>query len=610
MTKPNDLILRELSALFEQEGRELFSRLFRKNPIDPRLHQLATSAKQRLGRIASLIANQHRATSLREVRLNSDWSNFLTLLEQLCLTRDLERRNATLLGYIQCCFSANRHEAVIETLKPRECDLDGSLTRALGQAYARRGQSLVRQSRFLDAVDTYRLSLMLEGPRAEVLSNLGGAYLLSGELDAAENCFRQAIGHDPKLLAARSSLLLSLHYSSKHLAVEIAREHREQGWAWTRRARKAPAIIGRRGAGALRVGYVSSDFRNHPVARMIEPILKHHDRENFQIFCYYTAPIVDQITRRFARLGHHWRCVHSLDDDSIAEKIRRDQCDILIDLNGHTHGNRLGVFARRPAPVQATYLGYPDTTGLAAMQYRITDAICDPRGTAQLCKEKLVRIEGCFLCYQPNIDRRLIRSESERIDDGFCFGSLNQLPKLSDRTIELWARILRAVPESKLLLKSLSLTDSRVVMSVLARFESAGISADRLILRGYFSSELQHLETYHDIDLALDCFPYNGATTTCESLWMGCPVLTLRGNTHVSRVGTSLLHAVALDEFVAESEEVYLRKAVAIAHDKKRLREISVALRSRIQQSMLCNQRNFVFRFEQMLEGMWARSNA
>jgi protein O-GlcNAc transferase len=601
VNNPADQVQLEIDTLFETEGRELFSRLLQSKSIQAGLPCVTESIRGRLARISSLLA--HQKIGAKQGRLLTDWFNLVQSLEAPAEKHSSKRHRALLLAYIQCCFHGGRHGLVIEAMKAHHDTLDTQLTKILGQAWAREGRSLVQNRRFVDAVDAYHLSLKFEGPRAEVLSNLGGAYLLSGEVDAAEDCFRRAIRRDPKLLAARSNLLLGLHYSTKYTAAEIAREHRKQGRAWGRGVAATSAKTGRHRKEPLRIGYLSSDFRKHPVSRMVEPLLRHHDQEKFQIFCYYTAPIVDDVTQRLFSLGHHWRSVHALDDNRIAEVVRKDRCHILIDLNGHTHGNRLKVFQRSIAPVQATYLGYPDTTGLSSIQYRITDAICDREDSPSLCTERLARVKGCFLCFQPAGAAATL----PKLNRGrFCFGSLNQFPKLSTETIWLWARILSAVPNTRLLLKSISLTDPRVAAKTLARFASAGINANRLILRGFSASEREHLETYDEIDLALDSFPYNGTTTTCEALSMGCPVLTLKGCTHASRVGASLLTASGLDYLVAESEDAYFQKAVAEASHGNRTPEARIRLREQVERSILCDQKAFARRFERALSEMWA----
>ena len=324
------------------------------------------------------------------------------------------------------------------------------------------------------------------------------------------------------------------------------------------------------------------------------------------MFCYYNAPGADTTTRRLRALADGWRHIFSLTDAQAARRIRADGCDILVDLGGHTQGNRLSVFALRPAPVRATYLGYPDVTGLTAMQYRITDAICDPPGVNLGGLEKLVRIPECWLCYQPDRNAPAVGPLPCDADSRFTFGCLNQYPKISPETVTLWAKILNAIPGARLLLGSRSLGDPRVAASAVSRFHDAGIDPARMELIDYVRPQRAHLNTYNRVDVALDPFPFNGATTTCEALWMGAPVITLKGNSHVSRMGCSLLNAANLRELIAEDESDYVRKAVRLASSRQLLREMRSGMRRRIANSVLCDHVGFTRRFEDVLRIMWA----
>jgi protein O-GlcNAc transferase len=485
---------------------------------------------------------------------------------------------------------------------PHQATPASAISRPAAQEFARLGAQFFAERRYSNAVEAYERALDLRPDYPAVLSNLGAACSLAGEPEKSERYLRRAIRIAPDFLAARSNLLLLLHYANKWKPAQIAAEHKRMGQAWTRP--ESPLILRKplRPGRRLRIGYVSSDFRRHPVAHFIAPLLAHHDRRRFEVMCYYSAPLADEFTARFTSMPDRWRTIAGIDDDHAAEVIRKDKCDILIDLNGHTQGNRLGIFARRAAPVQATYLGYPDGTGLVAMQYRLTDSIADPPGRSDArYVETLVRLSPCFLCFRPSVRSPRVQAERSDSDRCFTFGSLNQYQKLSDFTLELWAEILHSVPRARLLLQSMSMDDPRTKDSLRQRFERLGVDRCRLELAGYSRT---HLDTYNRIDLALDTFPFHGATTTCEALWMGKPVVSLAGTLHVSRMGTTVLTNLGLDEFIARTRKEYVSIACECVENPERLKKVSAGLRRRFSQSALRDEVSFTKNFEAALVAM------
>jgi predicted O-linked N-acetylglucosamine transferase (SPINDLY family) len=337
------------------------------------------------------------------------------------------------------------------------------------------------------------------------------------------------------------------------------------------------------------------------------PFLEHHDREQIELFAYGEVSEPDEWTERARKQVDHWRSLANVPDAQAAELIRGDEIDILVDLAGHTNGNRLMVFARKPAPVQATYLGYPGTTGLSAMDYRITDALADPPGmTEEHHSERLIRLPNCAWCYGP--DTEASPGPSPAAQRGHVtFGSFNNLAKVTDRMLDAWARILQAVPDSRLLLKSAGFLSMDARMRVRETMLSkSGISEERLDIRGPEDSHQSHLLLYREMDIALDTFPYHGTTTTCEALWMGVPVISLAGQTHVSRVGVSLLNNVGLPELVAASEDEYVRIAAQLAGDAERLSSYRANLRDRMRQSRLLDAQSFSCGIEAAFRQMWA----
>jgi predicted O-linked N-acetylglucosamine transferase (SPINDLY family) len=334
----------------------------------------------------------------------------------------------------------------------------------------------------------------------------------------------------------------------------------------------------------------------------MEPIFRGYDRERFEFVAYGDQRKSDEFSARFAKQVDLWRETSSYDDRALAKLIHEDRVDILFELAGHTAYNRLGVFALKPAPLQVSYLGYPGSTGLPTMDFRITDAFADPRGTTDhLHVEKLIRVPECAWCFEPDAAAPEV-SPLPALKNGFVtFGCFNNMAKLNPALFETWAEILLRVPGSHLHLKARTLTDDGVRKELMAYFTDRGIEENRLDFFGHTRKIIEHLSHYHSVDIALDSFPYHGTTTTCEAMWMGCPVVTRAGKTHVSRVGVSLLSAVGLQEFITDTREDYIEKAVALAGQKERLEELRTGMRERLRESVLMDEKRFVQGFEKAL---------
>jgi predicted O-linked N-acetylglucosamine transferase (SPINDLY family)/predicted SAM-dependent methyltransferase len=459
-----------------------------------------------------------------------------------------------------------------------------------------------------DAISSYRMALAIDPRLARAWAGLGLALILVGQPAEAEASFRKALELEPRYPEANSTLLLSLHY----LRAEERQQVFDAHVRWARlnadrsdwQAARTPEE--RRRKGRLRIGYLSADFQRHPVAYFIEPVIAAHDRSKVHVFGYSAVSFPDEVTQRFQSLCEEWRDISGLSDSLIAERMRFDGIDILVDMAGHTEGGRVHLLARKPAPVLVTWLGYPNTTGLAAVDYRLTDAYADPPGDSdRFHTEKLVRLRAGFLCYQPPGEAPDVAEGPSRKSGNVTFGSFNNLAKLPSM-VPLWARLLQAVPEAKLLLKSYGLSAESARQATLAAFAVQGIAAERLILLPPEKSQVDHLGRYAEVDIALDSFPYNGTTTTCEALWMGVPVVTLAGKSHVSRVGGSILSRVGLGDLVAGSEEAYLEKAIALAKDAERRSELRRGLRQRLEASALLDAAAFARGLEAAYADMWA----
>ena len=473
----------------------------------------------------------------------------------------------------------------------------------LAKAYWETAQFEVAKNNFQKAIDADP-SLVL----AHI--NLGSLHIVQGDAEAANSTIERGL-----LLFPDDSQLHSLKCICSNLRDDITPEeqfsvHREFGRCVTSpgHAERSFSSTSNDPNRRLKIGYVSPDFRFHSVACFITPIVEAHDRETFAVFCYSNVGSLyktDAQTEYLKSISDGWRDISQLDDQAAAERIAEDQIDILVDLAGHYRGNRLTLFATKPAPVQITYLGYPNTTGLPCMDYRLTDGRADPPGDIdKWYAETLIRLPDSFLCFKPMFDFPDIREDIIG-EPGVTFGSLNELGKITPRLVRIWARILDRLDNAKLLLKAIALSSEDTRKRMISMCSENGIDPDRLILRGRTSSFEEHLEFYNQIDVALDTFPYHGTTTTCEALYMGVPVVTLVGDDHRSRVGLSLLSAVGEDNLVARTEEEYIERAIALAGDVDKRRNFRRTLRGEMDASPLMDQQRFTRALEVQYRELW-----
>jgi len=469
------------------------------------------------------------------------------------------------------------------------------------------GVVLADVGRASDAIAAFQHALDLRPLYPEAHHNLGNSLRDMGLMDQAIAHYRQVLAIPPGDVESHHNLVYAMHFIPGDPAA-VFQEHLN----WNRiHAQPLAGQIPRHSNDAapdrrLKIGYVSPDFRQHSVGFFLLNLLANHDPAAVEVFCYSDAARPDAATARFQQAAHHWKPVVGVADAQLAQIIIQDQIDILVDLAGHTAGNRLLVFARKPAPIQVSYCGYPDTTGLATMDYRFTDAYADPPGTTeQFHSEQLVRLPRCFLCYAPPADGPEVGSVPAAAGGRITFGSFNSISKLSDATVAMWSAVLSAVPNSRLMIKSQGLAGAPARQQVLERFAARGIAADRLELHGRIASPAGHLELYHQIDIALDTYPYHGTTTSCEAMWMGVPVVTLAGKTHASRVGVSLLSNVGLEQLIAQTAEQYVQIAADLAKDVDALSKLRSALRSRLAASPLLDGSGLAREVEAAYRVMW-----
>ena len=481
------------------------------------------------------------------------------------------------------------------------------------EAHYNLGNTLREQGLPDEAVAEYRRALELKPDYPEAVVNMGNALRSQGELDEAMAAYRHALELKPEHAGIHSNLVSTLHFHPGCDARAICEERQR----WNRKFSEPlkpfirphandPTIAGRR----LRVGYVSPDFRDHPVGRYVLPLFERHDREQFEILCYSGTPRSDWMTERLRAAAGSWRETSGVSDARVAEMIREDRVDILVDLAMHTANNRLPVFAWEPAPVQVTWLAYPGSTGLPGIGYRLTDAHMDPpgsrgHGTAESSEEP-VRLPDCWCCYDPVGDSPEVNALPAWSAGGVTYGTLNNFAKVNEKALALWARVLGAVKGSRLVMLC---PEGRSRERVRAFLGARGIAAERLELVGHLD-RWEYLGHYQRIDIALDPFPCNGMTTTCDALWMGAPVLTMPGEMPASRAGLSILSSIGLGEMAASSEEDYVRIAAALAGNLPRLADLRATLRQRMQASPLMDAPRFARNVEAAYQKMWQRWRA
>lgn len=475
------------------------------------------------------------------------------------------------------------------------------------EAHNNLGSALSNQDRPDEAIACYQQALTIKPDYAEAHSNMGNALKDQGRIDEAITCYPKALMIKPDYAEAQSNKLLVAHYANLLSPAELFTEHLKfaEQFESPRKATWHPHPHTREPERRLKLGYVSPDFRNHPVAYFIEPVLARHDRTQIEVFCYYNNDLHDAFTDRIIAETDHWVPCARISDDQLAERIRADGIDILVDLAGHTSHNRLLAFARKPAPVQVTYLGYINTTGLSAMDYRLTHIDTDPPANDAYYSETLYRLPGnLWWSYRPRPGMPEV-SPPPAIANGFVtFGSTNNFAKLSPESIASWAEILHALPNSRLIIAGVPGGNARKFIS--ERFAVHGIDIHRLTIHGMLPSA-QFWDLHHHIDILLDSFPYNGGTTTCDALWLGVPVVALTGQSFVSRMGYALLKNIGLLELAAESRQEYLGIAVALASDLDRLKALRSEMRARLSVSPLRDEIGFTRNLETAYRDIWRK---
>jgi len=474
------------------------------------------------------------------------------------------------------------------------------------EAHVNLGIALKEQGHLDEAIAAYRDAIRLRPEYADAHYNLGFALALQGRLDQAIQSYRKAIDRNPDSAAYQSQLLQTLHYHPGYDMATIYQEHLRWSHEHAEPLRRfiQPHDNDRDPDRPLRIGYVSADLRNHACAFCLEPLLAAHDSRQFEVVCYAEVARPDEVTRHIQSHARTWRNTVGMSDEQLAAQIRGDRIDILVDLKVHTAENRLMVFARKPAPVQVTWMGYPGTTGLSTIDYRLTDPYLDPPGlNDQYYTEETVRLPETFWCYEPGSREPAVNPLPAWRTGQITFGSMNSFCKANDLVLGLWARVLRSVAGSRLMVLIDSGSHRQRTHEVL---EQNGVDRVRVEFEPRRARPL-YLELCHRIDIALDMVPYSGVTTSLDALLMGVPVVCLAGRTAVSRGGLTIMSNIGLPELVARSPDEYVAIAARLASDLPRLALLRSTLRERLESSPMMDTQRFARQIEIAYRTMWRR---
>jgi len=508
----------------------------------------------------------------------------------------------------------------------------------IAEYHAALGTLHLQQDQSTQALAALNTALELNPDLLQAIVAIGTARMQLGDISEARGCFTQALARDPANREAANNLaLLESDTAHAHNAVEItlnALDHTPQDpvlldalcmfscyddqltpdevFAFHQRFGQSVQSRVRTPARyphtpdpdrRIKLGFVSPDLRTHSIAYFIAPLFEHLDRQRFEVCAYHTSRHTDAMTQHLRDHSDHWReCPQGM--AQAHKHIVNDRIDLLVELNGHFAGNLLPLFASKPSPVSVSMIGYANTTGLPSIDARLIDDITDPAPQADAwASESLIRVPGCFLCYRPPADAPAIAEPAA--DRPFTFGSFNDLRKMSPSNLQAWADILSACPDAKLLLKTSRLAHQPVRDELHQRFNSMGISPDRVELLARTESMHDHLDLYNRIDCALDTFPYTGTTTTCEALHMGVPTLTLLGQSHAGRVSASLLHAIDSPQWIADDRDAYIRIATDAYQHGKPAAASRTQLRNQLADSPLCDERAYTLKIAEVFDSLW-----
>ncbi len=590
-----------------------FAEALRLKPAYAEAHNNLANTFKDLGQIAQAVAHYQQALRLKPAYAEAH-NNLGSVLQ------GLGRLAEAVVHYEQALrLRANYPEAhnnfgnallrqgqVLEAVAHYQQAL--KLRPAYAEAHNNLGSALLHQGRLSEATRCFEQALELKPDFPGALNNLGGALQNQGRLVEAIDRFERAVALNPEYEEAHRNLIYTHLYLPGVTPGEVLRAARRWSAAHADRFEAVwPSCEPvPRGRDRPKLGFVSGDFRSHVVGRLMIPVLEALGRAGHDVVCYSNSPIEDVLTARFKAAATGWRPIHGLDDEAAVACVRADGIDILIDLSGYTADNRMLMFARKPAPVQITWLGYPASTGMAAMDYLLADCVQVPVGAEEGYREKIIRLPDGYHLYRPIAEAPEVEPLPS-VGNGFItFGSFNGVQKLTAPALELWSRILQRIPSSRLRLKAPGFTDEATRQRYRAQFQGFGLDDARLEFIGR-TPPTEHMQAMSAVDIALDSIPYTGGATTVDTLWMGTPVITLPGETMASRLSAGYLSAIGLSEFIARDAEQYIELAVELALDTPRLATLRATLRAVMAASPLCDEARFVQSFERACATVWAR---
>jgi predicted O-linked N-acetylglucosamine transferase (SPINDLY family) len=606
---------RNLGSVFQDVGRideavACYRRALEINPCYAEAHGNLGIAFQSLGRIDDAIGCYRRALEEKPdyAEAQSNMGNALKAIGRLDDASACYRKALLLRPDFPEAFN-NLGNALKDQGKLDETQKSYAQALALKPRYAEAhnnlGIVLGAQGMLDAAVESFGTALTINPELAAALNNMGNALKDQGKLDAALESYRKAITLRSDFLEAHSNLLFTMNYHPDLSGAEIfaAYQKYDEQFALPHRAEWRAFANDMHPKRRLRIGYVSPDFRQHPVRHFLEPLLAHHDQAAVEVFAYAELSQEDAVTARYKGYVDYWVPTFCLSDEALSERIRADHIDILVDLAGHTEGNRLQVFARKPAPVSMSWLGYGYTTGLTAIDYFLTDNVGAPEGTEALFAEEPWRLGTPGYVFRPGEGMGAVNALPANRHGYVTFGTLTRAVRINHRTIRVWAEILKRVDGARLVIDSGNYQDATMRDLLAAKFAAHGIERSRLEI-GYHSPPWDVLR---GIDIGLDCFPHNSGTTLFETLYMGIPFVTLAGRPSVGRLGSSILEGIGHPEWIARTEDEYIEKAVALAADLPKLAALRSSLREEMQASALMDEAGFARKVEAAYRTMWVR---
>lgn len=596
-----------------EEALSAFNKAIALKPDYPEALSNRGNALLALGRAKEALASYDKALALRP-DLPEAWSNRGNALRFLQRHADALASHDKALALRPDYAEAHMNRGTILADLRRDDEALASYDKALAcrpdyaEAYTNRGNALRAAGRLVEAAQSHERSLALKPDYPDAHANLGVVYDDMGLGTRAAEAFRRALAINPDLLGVHSNLLLSLSHQPDCSPEDYLAEARRFGERAAKMAPPAPAVAPAPLAGRpLKVGLVSGDLQNHPVGFFLETILAHLQGSRIELTAYATQAREDDLTRRIKPFFTHWRMIAGMSDAAAARLIADDSIDVLLDLAGHTAANRLPLFAWKPAPVQASWLGYFASTGVQAVDHVLVDAVSVPPDHAGHFLESLIYLPDTRLCFSPPQEAATLPvAPAPAARTGtVTFGCFQNLGKIGDEVLQAWSRIMHACPDARLWIQNKQMDGQATQAMFMARLTDHGIAAERVTLRGPVSRG-DYLASYAQVDLLLDTFPYPGGTTTCEALWMGVPTLTLAGHSLLGRQGASMMACAGLGDWIAADVDDYVAKGVMRAGQVPQLTALRAGLRDQVQVCPLFDARLFANRLETALLAMWA----